>query len=86
MKRLCFTYSLLFFVIVAATEFAFRSFKIQVYSKWGQLVFETFDNTKNWDGTFNGKNMPNGAYLWMIDYINSKGRKKYLQGTVLLIR
>ncbi|HRI35066.1 MAG TPA: gliding motility-associated C-terminal domain-containing protein, partial [Saprospiraceae bacterium] len=70
----------------AANEFAFRSFKIQVYSKWGQLVFEAFDNAKKWDGTFKGKNMPNGAYLWMIDYINSKGRKKYLQGTVLLIR
>jgi len=42
-------------VIVAATEFAFRSFRMQKYSKWGQLVFEAFNNIKKQDGNFKEK-------------------------------
>ena len=36
--------------------------------------------------TFKGKNMPNGAYIWILHYVNNKGLKKYMQGTVMLIR
>lgn len=61
-------------------------FSMQVYSKWGQLIFSSNDITRKWDGTYKGKNMPNGSYLWMLNYINSRGRKFYDQGTVMLIR
>ncbi len=61
-------------------------FNLQIYSKWGQLVFTSNDVTQKWDGTFKGKKMPNGAYLWMLNYTNIRGRKFYEQGTVMLIR
>ena len=61
-------------------------FSLQVYSKWGQLIFSSNDINRKWDGTFKGKNMPNGSYLWMLNYTNSRGRKFYDQGTVMLIR
>jgi gliding motility-associated-like protein len=61
-------------------------FNLQIYSKWGQLVFNSNDVTKKWDGTFKGKKMPNGSYVWMLNYTNTSGRKFYEQGTVMLIR
>ena len=61
-------------------------FSLQIYSKWGQLIFSSNDVTKKWDGTFKGKKMPNGSYVWMLNYTNSRGRKFYEQGTVMLIR
>ncbi len=61
-------------------------FSLQIYSKWGQLIFSSNDVTKKWDGTFKGKKMPNGSYLWMLNYTNIRGRKFYEQGTVMLIR
>ncbi len=61
-------------------------FSMQIYSKWGQLIFSTNNITQKWDGTFKGKNMPNGGYVWMLNYTNNRGRKFYEQGTVMLIR
>jgi gliding motility-associated-like protein len=61
-------------------------FSMQVYSKWGQLIFSSNDINQKWDGTFKGRNMPNGAYVWMLNYTNAHGRKFYEQGTVILIR
>jgi gliding motility-associated-like protein len=61
-------------------------FSLHVYSKWGQLIFSTNDIAQKWDGTYKGKNMPNGSYLWMVNYTNNHGRKFYDQGTVMLIR
>lgn len=68
------------------TEVAVQYFWMQIFNKWGQLIFNSNDISKKWDGTFKGKEMPNGAYLWMLNYVNRKGKKIYDQGTVLLIR
>ena len=61
-------------------------FSMQIYSKWGELIFKSDDVTRKWDGTFKGKNMPNGSYLWMMTYVKLNGKKYYEQGTVMLIR
>lgn len=68
------------------TDVAVQYFSMQIFSKWGQIIFNSNNISQKWDGTFKGKNMPNGAYFWMLNYVNRKGEKKYLQGTVLLIR
>jgi len=65
---------------------ALQYYSMQIYSKWGQLVFSSNDVTKKWDGTFKGKKMPMGSYLWMLNYTNTRGRKFYEQGMVQLIR
>ncbi|MFZ1305189.1 MAG: gliding motility-associated C-terminal domain-containing protein [Ferruginibacter sp.] len=65
---------------------ALQYFNLQIYSKWGQLIFSSNDVTTKWDGTFKGKTMPNGHYVWILNYTNIRGRKFYEQGTVMLIR
>jgi gliding motility-associated-like protein len=61
-------------------------FSLEIYSKWGESIFKSNDVTQKWDGTFRGKKMPNGLYVWMLNYTNIRGRKFYEQGTVMLIR
>jgi gliding motility-associated-like protein len=68
------------------TDFLAKTYRMEIFNRYGQTIFESNDNTKKWDGTFKGKNMPNGAYLWIMNYTDSKGKKRYFQGTVLLIR
>ena len=65
---------------------ALQYYSMQIYSKWGQLIFSSSDVTKKWDGTFKGKKMPAGSYLWMLNYVNRRGRAFYEQGMVQLIR
>lgn len=67
-------------------EVTLQYYKMQVFSKWGELIFNSNDIAKKWDGKFKGKDMPNGSYLWTLTYVNRKGRKFYEQGTVMLIR
>jgi len=61
--------------------------EFRVFNRYGQLVFETKDWTKKWDGTINGKKQPTGVYVWMLQYTNSDtGKKYFLKGTTVLIR
>jgi len=69
-----------------ATEVSLKYFSMQIFNKWGQLVFTSNDTGNKWDGTFKGKGVPNGAYVWTVSYTDRKGRKIADQGTVLLIR
>jgi gliding motility-associated-like protein len=61
-------------------------FSFRIYSRWGQTVFRTVSSTKRWDGSFKGLDMPAGAYPWIIDYVNRKGKQIKLKGVVLLVR
>ncbi|HOZ52403.1 MAG TPA: gliding motility-associated C-terminal domain-containing protein, partial [Chitinophagaceae bacterium] len=58
----------------------------RVYNRWGQLIFETTDINKGWNGQFNGVPQPLGTYVYLIDAVTSSGRKFYKQGNVTLIR
>lgn len=61
-------------------------FLLQVFNKWGQLVFSSSDISLKWDGTFKGKQQPGGGYVWRLSYVDKQGRKINDQGTVMLIR
>ena len=69
-----------------ASGFAARDFYMEVFDRWGNTVFITSNNTKQWDGTHNGKAVPSGAYSWILKYTDSKGIRYFKQGTVLLVR
>lgn len=59
----------------------------RIYNRWGQLVFETKDWTKKWDGRINGYPQDVGTYVWMLNYTNRDTGKKFaLKGTTVLIR
>lgn len=59
----------------------------RVYNRWGQLVFETRDWTKKWDGRINGYPQDSGTYVWMLNYTNRDTGKKFtLKGSTVLIR
>lgn len=69
--------------------FPYREFSLEVFDRWGEKVFETDDHTQPWDGSFRGKPMPAGVYLyrlyWKAD-IPEKEYKKTQKGQVLLMR
>ncbi len=49
-----------------------KSYQIQIFSSWGTLLWESDKLTPNgepaegWDGTYKGKPMPAGTYIWHI--------------------
>lgn len=41
-------------------------FEINVFNRWGEMIWESHDPYDGWDGTYNGKLVPNGMYSWTI--------------------
>ncbi len=64
-----------------ATNLEFR-----VYNRFGQLVFETRDWTRKWDGTIDGQLQSPGTYVWTLRYTDISGKNYFLKGTSVLIR
>jgi gliding motility-associated-like protein len=65
-----------------------EKYQLQIFNRWGQLVFTTLSTDKSWDGTYNGKEAESGVYYYMIDAIpvdRSKGTVQF-KGDITLIR
>ena len=61
--------------------------QFRVYSRWGQLVFETTNWLIKWDGTMGGHPQPAGVYVWTLSYIDGDtGKRIFQKGTSMLIR
>lgn len=58
----------------------------RVYNRWGELVFETTDIEKGWNGQYKGKPQPMGTYVFVVEAKTSTGKRFYKQGNVTLIR
>jgi gliding motility-associated-like protein len=43
-----------------------QSYDFLIFNRWGQLIFESHDATIGWDGTYNGKLVQDGIYVWKI--------------------
>lgn len=42
-------------------------YSYRIFNRWGTLVFETTDSNEGWDGTFNGRDLPGGVYVYLIE-------------------
>jgi len=65
------------------------AFKMTIYNSWGEIVFETNDIGKTWDGTFKGKHCASGVYLYMAHYegyIHKKLAAFDTRGNITLLR
>ncbi|WP_347840041.1 PKD domain-containing protein [uncultured Draconibacterium sp.] len=62
-------------------------FNLQIFDRWGQLIFESDSPDHPWDGTNkNGDPAPMGNYIWMSNYFDIQGFEHNQKGQVLLVR
>ncbi len=64
----------------------FDSYHLQIYNRWGQMVFETDNFSEWWDGTYNGQAVPNGVYYYQIFLRLPDWRIHSEKGSVTIIR
>ena len=64
-----------------------KDFRLIVYDRWGQKVFESFDYAKGWNGSFNGKLQASSTFVWYCEFKETGSPTiNKLKGTVTLIR
>jgi gliding motility-associated-like protein len=58
----------------------------RVYNRYGELIFETHNLSKGWDGTYKGKKQNTNNYMWVLKAVDRKKVVRTMTGNVLLIR
>ena len=46
------------------------TFHMQIFNRWGELIWESFDSNAGWDGSYglNGSKVQEGTYTWKISF------------------
>ena len=63
------------------SEMVFR-----IYDRWGELVFESFDRSTGWDGTFRGKPMDPDVYDYYLKVICINDDESIIKGNITLLK
>ncbi|RED94405.1 gliding motility-associated C-terminal domain-containing protein [Marinoscillum furvescens] len=61
-------------------------FRMFIYNRWGELLFESLDPQLGWDGFFNGQLQPADVYVYRLELTYSDGREQVKIGDVTLVR
>ena len=51
------------------------NFELLIFDRWGEIIWESHDVDAAWDGTYHGRIIPQGTYMWTIrtkDFLNDK--------------
>jgi len=59
--------------------------ELKVFDRWGSMVFYTDANTP-WDGTNNGRALPEGTYVWKAQINDLAGRTFSRGSTVVILK
>lgn len=62
----------------------FYAFKI--YNRWGQLIYQSNNILKGWDGKVKGQAADLGTYFYSISYTDFKGASQTKKGDFVLLR
>jgi gliding motility-associated-like protein len=59
---------------------------LDIFNRWGQIVFSGYSLTEKWDGTRDGKPCEVGVYYYLIKARNLNGEPVIFKGDLTLIR
>jgi gliding motility-associated-like protein len=58
--------------------------QLNIFDRWGTLIFST-DSNEPWDGTYNGRLMPEMTYVWTAKVTDIAARNFTHTGTIVLL-
>lgn len=62
-----------------------NDYSLQVFSRWGERIFESDDVNVGWDGTDNGRLVPVGGYAYIIRFTAGDGTRIERKGVVAVV-
>ncbi len=69
----------------AAGKFV-SDFFMQIFNRYGQLIFQSSSIQHKWDGRVRGQLQPSGTFIYSIRYTDNSKQVQYKKGTFTLIR
>jgi gliding motility-associated-like protein len=75
----------LFFPVFSNFE-EILNFKLEIFNRWGELIFDTKDIQGGWNGTHNGVAVQSGTYTWKVTYKDLDGFDYQAVGHINVLR
>ena len=63
-----------------------QTYSMRIFNRFGEEIYVTSATQKGWDGTFDGKPVEGGVYVYLIKMVANDQTKIERRGTVTLIR
>ncbi|MEM7160985.1 MAG: gliding motility-associated C-terminal domain-containing protein [Bacteroidota bacterium] len=63
----------------------FPNIEVQIYNRWGELLFQSDGYSVPWDGNYEGKPLPSGTYYYIIE-LNDPMFPDHLDGPITILR
>lgn len=63
-----------------------KDFKITIYNRWGQMVYESNNKLEPWNGKINGNEVQADVYFYVIKYTGWEGTDMTKSGNFTIIR
>lgn len=61
-------------------------YRLSIFTRWGELIFESFDTAIGWDGYYRGDPCQQEVYVWKVEGKFSDGSRFSKVGDVTLLR
>jgi gliding motility-associated-like protein len=63
-----------------------KHFEMNIFNRWGELMFTTNNMDEGWNGKFKGNKMPEGAYTFVAKITDLAGRTFKRSGNLILLQ
>ena len=63
-----------------------QEYQMRIYNRWGDFIFESNDADFHWDGSYRGRQVQKGVYIYQFDLLDVKGNPHKYRGHVTLTR
>lgn len=64
----------------------FTSYKMHVFNRWGEKMFESTDVNQGWNGRANGQDCQQDVYAYLVEVTSFEGKLYKFTGTITLLR
>ena len=63
-----------------------KTYHIDLFNRWGELLWTSEDKFETWDGKYEGEDVQQDVYVWVIKVTAYDGEEYQYEGTVTLLR
>jgi gliding motility-associated-like protein len=63
-----------------------KDFRMRVFNRWGELIFESNELSRGWDGYYRGQMSPQDVYVYQLYVRFVDGKEKHQLGDITLMR
>lgn|GEM_PF-2207599 len=70
----------------ALSNIPLQGYRLQVFDRWGKMIFVSYNSADRWDGTYLGEQVHSGVYFYHVYYECIDGKASSLKGDVTVVR